>query len=111
MSKVFYHWGLEERVSKFCLKSNMTCFTRCKSYLFLPNRSLGVQTHIATALVLASNQQITVLLIDHPIISTVESGENLGGHVWIDELMRETGGEFLFARVAISPIVCPPQIA
>ena len=46
MSKVFYHWGLEERVRKFCLKSNMTTFTRCKSWhIILPNRSLGVQTH------------------------------------------------------------------
>lgn len=35
MSKVFYHWGLEDRVRKLCLKSNMTRFTRCKSlYLF-----------------------------------------------------------------------------
>lgn len=41
---------------------------------------------------------ITVLLIDHLID---ESGEDLGGHVWIDELMRETGGEFLFAKVGV----------
>jgi len=38
------------------------------------------------------------LLIDHLID---ESGEDLGGHVWIDELMRETGGEFLFAKVGV----------
>jgi len=30
MSKVFYHWGLEERVRKLCLKSNMTFFNRCE---------------------------------------------------------------------------------
>lgn len=58
MSKVFYHWGLGDRVRKVCLKSNMTCFNR------------------------------------------FESGEDLGGHVWVDELMRETGGDFLFAKLA-----------
>ena len=41
MSKVFYHWGLEERVRKLCFKSNMVLFNRCESsyYYFsiLPN--------------------------------------------------------------------------
>jgi hypothetical protein len=31
MSKVFYHWGLEERVRKLCFKSNMVLFNRCES--------------------------------------------------------------------------------
>lgn len=38
------------------------------------------------------------------LYNSVESGEDLGGHVWVDELMRETGGDFLFAKVSICAI-------
>jgi len=57
---------------------------------------------------------ISASLIDHPrhlftltdpkCSHLVESGEDLGGHVWVDELMRETGGDFLFAKASVHTI-------
>ena len=106
MSKVFYHWGLEERLLKLALKSNMTLFTRCESLHPLPKTRFGGTNQTLTVLLLPANHRFAdrsplslPYYFGSPQID--ESGEDLGGHVWIDELMRETGGEFLFAKVRL----------
>jgi hypothetical protein len=119
MSKVFYHWGLEERVRKLCHKSNMVLFNRCESFFFFKfhlTYGLGVQTSEREpslhGLFWFLLPVIFRLLIDHShhpralTTPTVESGEDLGGHVWTDELLRETGGDFLFARVSARTTTC-----
>ena len=54
MSKVFYHWGLEERLLKLAIKSNMTFFNRCKCLHPPPKRGLRVQIRNLAVLVFAS---------------------------------------------------------
>jgi hypothetical protein len=37
-------------------------------------------------------------------MTTDESGELLGTHVWDEELIKETRGEFMFAHVGRRPL-------
>jgi hypothetical protein len=110
MSKVFYHWGLEERLLEFAIKSNMTLFTRCE-WLFLTSFT-SIRNPPWPFWGFASAQSPTFadrsLTLCCSLSRTVESGEDLGGHVWIDELMRETGGEFLFAKVSFRTSLAYP---
>jgi hypothetical protein len=79
MSKLFYHWGLEDIISKMGKKSTSVDLQRC-TYLH------------------SSHSEFTADLL----YQTVESGEWMGTHIWEEEMIQETGGDFIFAHVLSS---------
>ena len=82
MSKILYHWGLEDEVRSMAIKSESLSLLLCMS---------------------------SPLPIDQFLrYSQDESGEILGHHHWDEEVLKETQGEFLFAHVSIGSNVLWP---
>ena len=80
LSKILFHWGLEKELRKISLKSQGIALNLCQwSDVLL---CLGA-------------------LANSPL---VETGELLGEHIWDEELLRESRGEFVFAHVRSSDL-------
>lgn len=75
MTKILFHWGWEEEIRAISLTSDSIVLFLCE---WLCVELSGSPTH---------------LLVDH-------DGEVIGTHQWEEEVLKETGGEYLYVKVS-----------
>lgn len=76
LSKILYHWGLEEEVRSIAVRSESLTLAICTT----------------------SSSFVFEMALD---MCEDETGEILGHHHWDEELLKEARGEFVFAHVRI----------
>ena len=82
-TKIYYRWGLEERLREASVKATGNLFAACKPR----NRSCAVSSRL-----------------NAPHFAYADdTGRVYGGHDWEDEVIGETGGDFLCMHVSSLP--------
>ena len=73
-TKVFYRWGMEKRLREVAVRSQGILFAQCES------------SHYSTR-------------SPPPHVRPDDSGSVVGSHQWEEEVLEETGGDFLLIHV------------
>ena len=84
-TKIYYRWGLEERLRQVSVKATGNLFAACES------------AHRTCRIALISIHDTGADVED-------DTGGFYGGHDWQDEVISETGGDFLCMHVSIRSV-------
>ena len=77
LTKILYHWGLRRELHSIALNSEGVSMLLCTYDFLLSSFSASSEAEISVG----------------------ETGEVLGTHIWSEELLEETEGDFLFVHV------------